>query len=109
MYAFSSKSSIATVLTQKDDEGKGEHLVAFYSWTLKEYEMNYNFVERQAFAIVKGLKNILHLISCNKVFVYDMHSSVREYIMEGEITEKRANWINKILEYEIEVKPTKTI
>lgn len=30
-------------------------------------------------------------------------------IIEGEITEKRANWINKILEYHIEVWPTKVV
>lgn len=41
--------------------------------------------------------------------VYVAHSSACEYIMEGEIIEKRANWITKILEYDIEVKPIKTV
>lgn len=29
--------------------------------------------------------------------------------MEGEIKEKRENWITKILEYDIKVKPTKVV
>lgn len=43
------------------------------------------------------------------MIVYVTHSIMYEYIMEGEITEKRANWITKILKYDIEVKPTKTV
>ncbi|XP_057868756.2 uncharacterized protein LOC131075856 [Cryptomeria japonica] len=29
--------------------------------------------------------------------------------MEGDITEKRANWITKILEYDVDIKPTKLV
>lgn len=29
--------------------------------------------------------------------------------MEGDITKKRANWITKILEYDVDVRPTKTV
>lgn len=60
-------------------------------------------------AIVKGLKTFRHFIACNKTTVYVTHPSVREYIMEGDIIEKRANWITKILEYDIDVRFTKVI
>lgn len=58
---------------------------------------------------MKGLKKFRHFITYNKTVVYVAHSVVCEYIMEGEIIEKRANWITKILEYDIDVKPTKVI
>lgn len=81
----------------------------FIKKMLKEYETNYNFVERQAFAIVKGLKNFRHFISCNKTIVYVAHPIICKYIIEEEIIKKRANWIIKILEYDIDVRPTKEI
>ncbi|WP_258286124.1 RNase H-like domain-containing protein, partial [Escherichia coli] len=43
MYVFSSKTSIATMLTQKDSDERLEHLVAFYSRTLRADEAKYNF------------------------------------------------------------------
>lgn len=98
MYVYNSDFSIAMFLAQKDDDGKSEHPIAFYSWTLKRHEVNYNFVERWSFVIVKGLKKFQHLIACNKTIVYVTHPSVCEYIIEGKIIEKRANSITKILE-----------
>jgi len=38
-----------------------------------------------------------------------VHPSVPEYILEGEITDKRAGWITKILEYDVDVKPTNMV
>jgi len=88
---------------------KGGTPHAFHSKTLHEYEAKYNFVEKKAFTIVKGLKKFRHLIAGGKVMIYVTQSSVQEYIMEGEITNKRANWTTKILECDIEVRPTKMI
>lgn len=50
---------------------------------------------------MKGLKKFKYMIVRNKTLVYVSHSNMREYIMEGDITEKRDNWITKILEYDI--------
>lgn len=41
--------------------------------------------------------------------MYITRPAVREYIMEGDITKKRANWITKILEYDVDIKPTKLV
>lgn len=109
MYVFSSPHSIVVVLTQKKAESSGEHPIAFHSKTLKEYEAKYNFVEKKDLAMVKGLKKFRHFITCNKTMVYVTHPSVREYIMEGDIIEKRVNWITKILEYDVDVEPTKMV
>lgn len=109
MYVFFGHHSIAMVLTQKDAQKEGEHLIAFHSKTLNNYEAQYNFVEKQALVAIKGLKKFRHFIPCNKTKVYVDHLAVREYIMEGDITEKRENWITKILEYDVDIKPTKLV
>lgn len=109
MYVFSRHYSIVVVLTQKDVEKGSEHPIAIHSKTLKEYEAKYNFVEKKTLAIVKGLTKFRNFITYNNTTVYVAHPSVREYIMEGDITEKRENWITNILEYDIDVRPTKII
>lgn len=97
------------VLTQKDTKKGSENPIAFHSKTLKEYDVKYNFVEKQALVVVKGLKKFRHFIARNKTTMYVAHPVVREYIMEGDITKKRAIWITKILEYDIDLRPTKII
>lgn len=109
MYVYFGQHGIAMVLTQKDIQKGGEHPIAFHSKTLKDYELCYNFVEKQALAAIKGLKKFRHFIAYNKTTAYVAHPTVREYIMEGDITEKRANWITKILEYDVDIKPTKLV
>jgi len=91
MYVYGGEFSVAAVLTQKDDQQEGEHPIAFFSRTLREYEARYNFVEKQAYAMVKALKKFRHMVTGNKILILVAHPSVREYIMEGEIIEKRAN------------------
>lgn len=78
MYVYASEFSITMVLTHKDNEGKGEHLIAFHSRTLKIYKVKYKFVEKQAFTIVKGLKKFRHFNACNKTTIYVAYLSVRE-------------------------------
>lgn len=108
MYVFSSPYSIVVVLTQREAELGGKHPIAFHSNNLKEYEVRYNFFEKQALAMVKGLEKFRHFIAYNKTTVYVAHPLIRQYIMEGDITEKRENWITKILEDDIDVRPSKT-
>lgn len=91
MNVFSNNYSIVMVLTQKDADKKGEYPIPFHSKNLKEYEAKYNFVEKQALTIVKGLKKFRHFIACNKTTMYVTHPLVRKYIMEGDITKKREN------------------
>lgn len=91
MYVYASNFSIVVMLTHKDAEGTWEHPIAFHLKTLKDYEIKYNFMEKHTFSIVKGLKKFKHFISSNKMTIYISHSTIREYIMEGETTKNRTN------------------
>lgn len=66
-------------------------------------------MERKAYTIVKGLKKFKNLITNRKIIVMVAHPSVKEYIKEGDIQNKRANWITKILDYDIKINPTKLV
>jgi len=109
MYVYGGEFNVVVVLIQKDDQEEGEHPIAFFSRTLREYESRYNFMEKKAYVMVKALKKFRHLVTGNKILILAAHPSVREYIMEGEIIEKRTNWITKILEYDVEVRLNKLV
>jgi hypothetical protein len=56
IFSFSSFDTVATVLLQKNDEGF-EQPIAFFSRALRDAELKYDIMEKQAYALVKALKS----------------------------------------------------
>lgn len=61
------------------------------------------------FSIMKGLNKLKHYVSHNKILVYTNHPDLRNYVIQGELGEGKVGWITQIMEYDIEIKPTKII
>ena len=59
IYSFASDHSCAGMLTQKSNEGN-EHPIAFMSAPLKDAELKYPSVEKQAYALVRAVKKFKH-------------------------------------------------
>ena len=55
IFSFASCDTLAAVLLQKNDEGI-EQWVAFFSKTLRDDELRYEIIEKQAYALIKSLK-----------------------------------------------------
>ena len=70
IYSSASKHTIAGVLLQKNEEGF-EQPIAFYSKTLRDAPLKYNILEKQAFALIKALKDFR---------VYILHSHTIAYV-----------------------------
>lgn len=58
---------------------------------------------------MKALMKFKHYISQNKTTIYIVHPNVWNFILQGELGEKQVKWVNKIQEYDLEIKPTKII
>ena len=56
LYNFTSDQSLATVLTQKDDDNN-EAPVSFMSTNLQGVELNFPAIDKQAYAIYKAIKH----------------------------------------------------
>jgi hypothetical protein len=108
LYTFASDHSLATVLTQKYDQGD-KFLVAFMSTGLQGVELNYPLVEKQAFSLHKEIKQFRSYIlkKCTKFIV--PHPEVRSMFVQKELGERRGNWITSLQEYDLEFKPTNII
>eukprot|EP00253_Pinus_taeda_P004552 PITA_04552 len=66
-------------------------------------------MEKQAYALVKAIKDFRIYILYSHVISYVPNSIVKDIFTQEGLEGKRGKWIASILEYDIEIKPTKLI
>ena len=108
IFSFASCDTVAAVLLQKKDQGQ-EQPIAFYRRALRDVELWYEIMEKQSYPLVKALKAfrvyVLHL----KIVAYVPSASVKDILIQPDMDGKRGKWIAKILEFDLEIKPTKLV
>ena len=108
VFSFASYDTLVVVLLQKNDEGI-EHPMAFYNKTPRDAELRYDLIEKQSYVLIKSLKTFRIYILHSKVVAYVPSASVKDVLTQPDIDGKRAKWIAKFIEFNIEVKPTKLV
>jgi hypothetical protein len=71
--------------------------------------MKYDIMEKQAYALVKSLKDFRVYVLHSKFIAYVPSASVKEILIQPDIDGRRSKWIAKILEFDLEIKPTKLV
>jgi hypothetical protein len=66
-------------------------------------------MEKQAYALVKALKAFRVYVLHSKITAYVPSASVKDILIQPNIDGRRGKWITKILEFDLEIKPTKLI
>jgi hypothetical protein len=108
LFSFASEHTIAAVLLQKNSEGY-EQPIAFLSKALRDVSLNYNIMEKQSFALVKAIKDFRVYILHSHTIAYVPNAVVKDILTQDNPDGRRGKWITVILEYDIEIKPTKLI
>jgi hypothetical protein len=108
IFSFASNDTIATVLLQKNEYGHDQP-VAFYNKVLRDVEIKYDPIEKQAYALIKSLKAFMIYILQAKVIAYVPSSSVKDVLVQPDIDGKISKWIAKIIEFDIEIKSVKLV
>jgi len=108
IFSLASYDTLVVVLLQKNDEGI-EHPMAFFSKTLRDAKLRYDLIEKQAYALIKSLKAFRIYILHSKVVAYVPLALVKDVLTQPDINGKRAKWIEKFIEFNLEVKPTKLV
>eukprot|EP00253_Pinus_taeda_P034607 PITA_34607 len=108
IFSFASQHTIATVLLQKDDQGN-EKPIAFFSKALRDATLKYQIMEKQAYALVKAIKDFRICILYSHVIAYVPSPIVKDILTQENLEGRRGKWIANILEFDIEIKPTKLI
>eukprot|EP00253_Pinus_taeda_P005904 PITA_05904 len=108
IFSFASQHTIAAVLLQKDDQGN-EKPIAFFSRALRDAPLKYQIMEKQAYALVKAIKDFRIYILYSHVIAYVPSPIVKDILTQENLEGRRGKWIANILEFDIEIKPTKLI
>jgi hypothetical protein len=108
VFSFASEHTIATVLLQKNNDGF-EQPIAFFSKILRDAKLKYDILEKQAYVMVKALKAFKTYVLHSKVIAYVPTSTVKEILIQPDSDGRRGKWLEKIQEYDLEIKPTKLV
>jgi hypothetical protein len=66
-------------------------------------------MEKEAYALVKALKAFRVYVLHSKFIAYVPSTSMKEILIQPDMDGIRSKWIVKILEFDLEVKPTKLV
>lgn len=100
LYCYTSENTLSAILTQTDKDND-DALIELKSIPLKKHELKYSLIEKNAYDLVKEMKQFRFYIlnSYSKAFIPDL--VVKELLTQQEIgVNKRASWIAKLQEYE---------
>ena len=107
IFSFASEHTMAGVLIQKRDHI--EQPIAFFSRTIRDAALRYNIIEKQALALIKALKDFRVYILHSHTIAYVPNAAVKDVLMKTDPEGRRGKWIAAMLEYDLEIKPTKLI
>jgi hypothetical protein len=108
IFSFASEHTIVVVLLQKNDENQ-EQPIAFFNRALRDAELKYSNLEKQAYALVKSLKSFRDYILHSKTFSYVPNSAIKDILTQPDSEGRRGKWISKMQEYDLEINPTKLV
>ena len=66
-------------------------------------------MEKQAYSLVKALKELKVYILYSHTIAYVPNNSVKDILTQLDPEGKRGKWIAVLLEYDLDIKPTKLI
>jgi len=105
IFSFTSDDTLVVVFLQKNKDGL-EKPISLFSISLRDVEIKYHIMEKHAYALVKALMMyVLH----SKIITYVLSSPVREILIQPDIDGKRSKWIVEILDFDLEINPTKMV
>jgi hypothetical protein len=107
-FSFASFDTVETVLLQKNVEGL-EKPTAFFNRALRDVELKYDIMDKQYYSLVKALKSFRFYVLHSRFISYVPSFVVKEIIIQPDIDGKRRKWIAKLLEFDLEIRPTKLV
>lgn len=107
IFSFASEHTMAMVLMQKRDQV--EQPISFFSRTIRDTALHYDIIEKQVLALIKALKDFRVDIMHSHTIAYVPNVAIKDVLMKTDLEGRRGKWIAAMLEYDLEIKPTKLI
>jgi hypothetical protein len=86
-----------------------EQPISFFNIALRDAKIKYDIMEKHSYTLVKSLKDFKIYVLHSKLIAFVPSVSVKDILIQPDIDRRRSKWIAKILEFELEIKPTKLV
>ena len=83
--------------------------ISFFNRIIRDATLQYNIIEKQALALIKALKDFRVYILHSHTIAYVPNVAVKDFLMQTDPEGRRGKWIEAMLEYDLEIKPTKLV
>jgi hypothetical protein len=104
--SFSLRKIIASIHTRENQKME-EIPIYFISKILHDYELKYSIIEKQDLSLVKAISHFKTYIISTHIIAYVPHSPVK-MLLNQQLRERTwESWLEKIQEYDLEIKPLK--
>ena len=108
IFSFASETTLTVVLLQKNINGDDQP-IAFFSKVMRDVELKYDIMEKQAYALIQALKALRTYVLHSHITAYVPNHVVKIVLTQPNIDGKRGRWIAKILEFDLDIKTTKLV
>ena len=71
--------------------------MAFFSKTLRDSELRYDIMEKQAYALIKSLKSFRFYILHSKIISYVPSTTIKDVLTQSNADGRRVKWIAKLI------------
>ena len=80
-----------------------DHVLGYYSYTLKPRERRWSTTEREAFAILKAIRNFRHILAGTQFIVVTDHASLRYLMQMKDPFGRISRWIMELQQFDFSV------
>jgi hypothetical protein len=108
LFTFVSEHTIVGILLQKDNQNF-ENPITYFNRTLRDSPLRYDIMEKQAYSLVKSLKEFRTYILHSRIISYMPSNSFKDILTQPDPEGRRGKWITVMMEYDLEINPTNFI
>ena len=108
IFSFAFEHTVEGVLLQKNTENLDKP-IDFYSKILRDSTLKYDIMDKQAYALVRELKEFRVYILHSHIIAHVPFVAIKEVLTQPNPDGRRAKWIVVLLEYDLEIKHPKLI
>jgi hypothetical protein len=91
---------VAAVLLQKNEEGFKQP-IAFFSKSLRDAELKYDILKKQAYVMVKAPKAFKIYVLHSKIISYVPTNASKDILVNPDSDGRRGIWLAKIQEFDL--------
>lgn len=108
IFSFAFEHTVAGVLLQKNTENLKQP-ITFYNKILRDATLKYDIMDKKAYSLVRSLKEFGVYILHSHIIAHVPFAAIKEVRTQSDPDGRRAKWIVVLLEYDLDIKPTKLI